>query len=122
MMSYLGVLQSVGAARWTRELEELLGHHPGLQSLQLAGSQVGGMMLHQVTLELIKQEVDMDSHRMSHCIVPGEGSQGTVIKFVLLHEKTELFFPQIMSPETSTFMNIPSGIVLLLEGQNQGET
>lgn len=29
-------------------------------------------MLHQVTLELIKQEVDMDSHRMSHGIEPGE--------------------------------------------------
>lgn len=69
---YLSKLQSVEVASWIGELEKFLRHHPGLQSFQLAGSQIGGVMLHQVTLELIKQKVDMGSHRMSHSIVPAE--------------------------------------------------
>lgn len=37
-LSYLGKLQSDGIAWWVGEFEELLRHHPGLQSFQLAGS------------------------------------------------------------------------------------
>lgn len=63
-------LQSVEGIGWIGELEELLGHDPSLQGFQFAGCQVGGMMPDQVSLELIRQEVDVDRHRMSHGKVP----------------------------------------------------
>lgn len=63
-------LQSVEGIGWIGEFEELFGHDPGLQSFQFAGCQVGGVMPDQVSLELIRQEVDVDRHRMSHGIIP----------------------------------------------------
>ncbi len=63
-------LQSVEGIGWIGELEELFEHDPGLQGFQLAGCQVSGMMPDQVSLEFIRQEVDVDRHRMSHGKIP----------------------------------------------------
>lgn len=49
-----------GAGRRAGESEVPPGSHPGLHGLQLAGGQVGGVVLDQVALELVRLEVEID--------------------------------------------------------------
>lgn len=48
-----------GAAGSGAQLEAALRRHPGFQRLQPACGQIGGVMLDQVTLELVRVEVEM---------------------------------------------------------------
>lgn len=60
MMTHLCELQPAECAAGRRgELEVLLGRHPGLHGLQLACCQIGGVVLDQVALELVRLEVEM---------------------------------------------------------------
>jgi len=72
MTTHLGELQAAErAARRGHQLEALLGRHPGLHGFQLAGCQIGGVVLHQVALELVRLEVELHRHRVAHGEVPG---------------------------------------------------
>lgn len=68
--SDLDVLQPVGQGWGCGQGEVVSGRHPGLQALQLSGSSVRGHMTHQVALELVWQEVEVDRHRVAHGHVP----------------------------------------------------
>lgn len=67
----LDVLQPVGGLRGRGQFKVVSGRHPGLQALQLGGGPVGGHVTHQVALELVGQEVDVDGHRVTYGHVPG---------------------------------------------------
>ena len=72
MLTHLRKLQPAErAARRGAQLEVLLGRHPGLHGLQLARGQVGGVVLHQVALKLVRLKVEMHRHRVAHGEVPG---------------------------------------------------
>ena len=59
-MSDLGVLQPVGGTWGAGQGEVVSGCHPGLQALCLGGSSVSGHVTHEVALELVRQEVEVD--------------------------------------------------------------
>lgn len=69
-VSDLDVLQPVGGWWGGGQGEVVSGCHPGLQALQLSGGSVSGHMTHQVALELVWQEVEVDRHRVARSHVP----------------------------------------------------
>ena len=70
--THLSELQPAGrAARGGAGPEVVLQSDPGLQGLQFAGCQVGGVMLDQVALELVRLEVEVDGHWVAHGEIPG---------------------------------------------------
>lgn len=72
MLTHLRELQPAErAAGRGGELEVLLGRHPRLHGLQLARGQIGGVVLDQVALELVRLEVEMHRHWVAHGEVPG---------------------------------------------------
>ena len=76
--THLSELQPAGrAARRRAGPEVVLQGDPGLQGLQLAGGQVGGVMLDQVALELVRLEVEVDGHRVAHGEIPGDPQSNT---------------------------------------------
>lgn len=74
-VSDLDVLQPVGGLGRADQGEVVFGRHPRLQALQLGGGSVSGCMTHQVALELVGQEVEVDGHRVAHCHVPERDTQ-----------------------------------------------
>ena len=83
-MAHLCRLEPSEAVGRVGELKELPGHHPRFQGLQLAGCQVGAVVPYQVTLKLIRKEVQVDRHWAPHGNVPardkGRTSLGTQLE------------------------------------------
>lgn len=77
-VSDLDVLQPVGGLWGRGQFKVVSGRHPCLQALQLGGGPVSGHVTHQVALELVGQEVDVDGHRVTYGHVPGEGGGHTL--------------------------------------------
>lgn len=77
LQPHLGKQQPAeGAAGRSCQLEVVLGCHPRLHGLQLAGGQVGGVVADQVALELVGLEVEMHRHRVAHGEVPAHTQRG----------------------------------------------
>lgn len=72
--SYLGKLESPKVAGRACDLEDLLRHHPRLQGLQFAHSQIGSVMLDQKALEAVRKEVEVDGRWVAHWVVPATHS------------------------------------------------
>lgn len=67
--THLCELQPPKITRWTGNLEDFLGHHPGFQSFQFTDSQIGCMVPDQEALETVSKEVKVDGNWMAHGVV-----------------------------------------------------
>lgn len=75
--SDLDVLQPVGGLGGAGRAEVVFGSHPGLQRLQLCGRSVCGHVTHEVALELVGQEVEVDGHWVVDGHVPDTHTHST---------------------------------------------